>query len=361
MARRSRGIPVVEVASDLRLSPGELRRRLGKAGMLRHVLPDDSIPPAMVNNIAEAVRDQGPPPEPSGPGLDLDQLMASTGVKPMKGRGQASRSPRPRDPKAQKAAVGKQQSSVPRSELESRLQRAKAANLQLAERLRQAESALETLRAEHAREQAARVQAQEAVQTLQASLQGESAEAPLTELLESRGLIGEDERNAAVRALISVRRWDAIATTLKPLNPQAAQRAMALHVVLACTRGDCEVPKGMGLVQVAPGRCEVCAGEGRKRHLRRLGDAFLLHGLRRIALVGGPAGYRRMIRESLDERIQIVTGQGPDAVDLAEVQVMLVWGEPPEGEQPVPVLSVKARGLVDFIAGVRSQLAAGMA
>ncbi len=347
-----------ELASDLRISPSELRRRLGQAGLLRHVQPDDSIPTALVDNVATAVRRQGAA-ETKAPskGLDLDSLMAATGVKPMK-RGGAPRpqqAPRHRDPKAPSAA------QAPLQELAARLVRAKSANAELANKNRELEQELDTLRLTLAKTQARALEAQESALALQVSKGEDGESAKLNDLLETRGLIGEDERNAAIRALIEVRRWDALAAGLQPLEPSAARSALELYVVMACGRGQCEAPKGMGLVQVTPSRCEVCGGEGPKRHLRRLGDAMLLHGLRRVALVGGPAGYRRLVRENLDERIKMLTGSKAAAVDLEGIQCLILWGDTPAPETAVATLRVQGRGLVQLVDAVRAGFAAGLA
>ncbi|MFT5586426.1 MAG: hypothetical protein ACI9VR_004024 [Cognaticolwellia sp.] len=367
MARRLKGIPVSELASDLRISPSELRRRLGQAGLLRHVMPDDSIPAGMVDNVATAVRRQASPAQPPSAGLDLDSLMAATGVKPMKRsptpRPQQAPRPQPapraqhvqhRDPKVPAAAL------APLQELATRLVRAKSANAELAVKNRELEREMDTLRLTLAKTQARALEAQESAHALQVSAGEEGVSARLSDLLETRGLIGEDERNAAIRALIDVRRWDAIAADLKPLDPSAARSALELFVVMACGRGQCETPKGMGCVQVTPRRCEVCGGEGPKRHLRRLGDAMLLHGLRRVALVGGPAGYRRMVRENLDERIRMLTGSKAAAVDLEGVQCLILWGDTPVPEVSMPTLHVQGRGLVQLVDAVRAGFAAGL-
>lgn len=356
-----------ELASDLRISPSELRRRLGQAGLLRHVLPDDSIPAGMVDNVATAVRRQGgASPQAPGVGLDLDSLMAATGVKPMKRSAaprpqqvpqqQSPRAPhaRHRDPKVP-AAV-----QAPLQELATRLVRAKSANAELAAKNRELEQQMDALRLTLAKTQARALDAQESARALQVRAGEDGASAKLSDLLETRGLIGEDERNAAIRALIEVRRWDAIAADLKPLDPAAARSALELYVVMACGRGECEPPKGMGCVQVTPRRCEVCGGEGPKRHLRRLGDAMLLHGLRRVALVGGPAGYRRLVRENLDERIKMLTGSKAAAVDLEGIQCLILWGDTPIPEVGMPTLHVQGRGLVQLVDAVRAGFAAGL-
>ena len=366
MARRSKGIPVSELASDLRISTPELRRRLGQAGLLRHVMPDDSIPAGVVDNVATAVQRQGGMSSkvPSA-GMDLDSLMAATGVKPMK-RGLGSR-PRPRPQQALGPQPARHRdpkipadSQAPLQELATRLVRAKGANAELAAKNRELEQEVDTLRLTLAKTQARALEAQEMARTLQVSAGQDGASEKLSELLETRGLIGEDERNAAIRALIEVRRWDAIVADLKPLNSAAARSALELYVVMACGRGQCETPKGMGCVQVTPRRCEVCAGEGPKRHLRRLGDAMLLHGLRRVALVGGPAGYRRMVRENLDERITMLTGSRAAAVDLEGVQCLILWGDTPAAEVSMPTLHVQGRGLVQLVDAVRAGFAAGL-
>lgn len=342
------------------MTPKELRRRLGQAGLLRHVRADDSIASSAVEAVATAVRKQGPSEAPAK-GLDLDSLMAATGVKPIK-RGGAPQSPqrsqarpqRHRDPKAPAAA------QAPLQELAARLVRAKSANAELASKNRQLEEELDALRLSLAKTQANARDAQEKLQAHEAQV-GEGERAQLSDLLEGRGLIGEDERNAAIRALIEVRRWDALAGDLRPMDPQAAQSALELYVVMACGRGQCEAPKGMGWVQVTPRRCEVCGGEGPKRHLRRLSDAMLLHGLRRIALIGGPAGYRRLVRENLDERIKVLTGSKPSAVDLEGVQCLILWGAVEDPQAGMPTLRVQGRGLVQLVDAIRSGFAAGLA
>ena len=357
-----------ELASDLRISTPELRRRLGQAGLLRHVMPDDSIPAGVVDNVAMAVRRQGVvSSKESSAGLDLDSLMAATGVKPMKqGVGPRPR-PRPRPQQALGALPARHRdpkipvaAQAPLQELATRLVRAKGANAELAAKNRELEQEVDTLRLTLAKTQARALEAQEIARALQVSAGQDGASAKLSELLETRGLIGEDERNAAIRALIEVRRWDAIAADLKPLDPSAARSALELYVVMACGRGQCETPKGMGCVQVTPRRCEVCGGEGPKRHLRRLGDAMLLHGLRRVALVGGPAGYRRLVRENLDERITMLTGSRAAAVDLEGVQCLILWGDTPAAEVSMPTLHVQGRGLVQLVDAVRAGFAAGL-
>jgi hypothetical protein len=344
MSRRSRGISLNEVAADLRMSSSELRRKLVETGMIRHLLADGTLPASVLHEVSEAVRRSRGGAGPNKSDSALDSLMARSGVRKLdRGHAKPLRAPKP--------------------PAESQIERARRANAELSARLKSLETQLDA-RSGELQELRAEVQILRKERDIlmeQLSAGGARSSRPgLQVILESRGLIGEDERSAAVRALIQVRRWEELARTLAPTDPELARLVLDRNLALTCLRGDCEVPPGMAHTQVPPSRCEVCGGDGLKRNLRRLSDALLLHGLRRLALVGGSSGYRRMIREGVDPRIQVVSGSGPHAVDLSDVQLLLSWPDVPAIESEVPQVRAEGLGLVSMVRGVQAALAAGI-
>lgn len=169
---------------------------------------------------------------------------------------------------------------------------------------------------------------------LQARKEAEAAAPPsLVELLVERGLVGEDEGAMALRALLDSRRLAPLGALLKAPDADAARAVLRSRLVLHCGQRDCALPPGAAPVLVSRERCEVCGGSDSARALRRLSEALMLHGLRRVTIVGGSPAYHKVLRDGLDSRLDLTLIPG-DArrtraqaeADLERAQLLIVWG-----------------------------------
>ena len=126
-----------------------------------------------------------------------------------------------------------------------------------------------------------------------------------SELLTERGLRGDDEHAAAVRALADARRLNELSRHLSAPDAAPIAELLSSRLVLHCGREDCPVPGGVSVVRVSLARCEVCDGSDTRRSIRRFGESLLLRGVKRLTLVGGSPPYHRILKEHLDPRVEL--------------------------------------------------------
>ena len=182
----------------------------------------------------------------------------------------------------------------------------------------------------------------------------------LTDLLTDRGLRGDDEHAAAVRALADSRRLNELSRHLSAVDPAPVAELLSSRLVLHCGREDCPVPVGVSVVRVSLSRCEVCDGSDTRRSIRRFGESLLLRGVKRLTLVGGSPPYHRILKEHLDARVELhlIPGDARHTQAQAQseqrwAQLILVWGGSLldhsvsahySGDEP-PTLRVPHRGM----------------
>jgi hypothetical protein len=120
--------------------------------------------------------------------------------------------------------------------------------------------------------------------------------------LERRGLRGEEEQIAAIRALIDGRRYHELAR-LELAHPPAALALLWERVALLAE--DEPVPAGVVAVRVPADRSEGQRSPAVRAALSRLSTACLVSGTKRIGVAGGPPALHRLLRDGLDSRIEL--------------------------------------------------------
>jgi len=146
----------------------------------------------------------------------------------------------------------------------------------------------------------------------------------LRSLLERRGLRGEAEHAAALRALLDARREGALYTGLVAPRGDALAEFLAERLVLL---GEGEpVPEGRVVVRVPAARSEGKEEGAIREACSRFSTACLVAGLKRIVFVGGSPAYRRQLKEGLDRRLDVRVVEGdrhrPPRVDA---DLVIVW------------------------------------
>ncbi|HJN73330.1 MAG TPA: hypothetical protein QGF58_05285 [Myxococcota bacterium] len=271
--------------------------------------------------------------------LDFEQLMAQSGVErlgdkpPAKGKttrqpGAPAQKPARPTPKAEAARPG-----PPRSGAEERARAYEARTEQLEQTLdvergqrKSAAARIADLEANVAELNSNLELATAKLRVASARLDEQRDRPSIGELLGARGLEGMDARGAAVRALVDARRWESLAELLEVVDEPSARAILAAHVVLHCGRPDCPAPPHAARVPVTEERCDLCAGQGQAGLLRDISDTFLLAGVTRIGLVGGPPAQVRILSNGLDRRLELLRGQR-----AAEGQVQIAWNVGSEG------------------------------
>jgi len=89
---------------------------------------------------------------------------------------------------------------------------------------------------------------------------------------------------------------------------------------------------GMVVVSVPPNRAERGSDESWLRAVEAISDSFLVFGLRRVLIVGGPVVPVQFLRENIDNRLQVQwLAPKNRTVELAEADVhrhdiVILWG-----------------------------------
>ena len=385
---RSRGIPVSNLARDLGISTGEMRRRLVECRMVRHVRPDGSIGADQVDEVLRAIKRVHADPRMSATGglaTDFDALMANQGIQKMgndpRGRAPRTAKPAPKPQKAQRPTVHSGGGSRNRREdvlaeqvrdLQKQLDTALDSQRMFKSELEQARTELESRKGllaqtlDTTETLASHSQAlRNRLETLEAEEQRRRAGLSLESLLRSRGLTGEDERSAAVRALIQTRRWPQISAQLKPLDQEGLTALFERYVLLHCGHDDCPTPASIATVTVSRRRCELCGGHGQRVAMLRFSEALMLHGIRRLAVVGGTPAYQRVLRDGLDRRIECRLLLADDEPGESPPRLVVDWDPSGRTRDLTRVLSggarriqVRDRSLAGMLDAVREHLEA---
>jgi hypothetical protein len=224
------------------------------------------------------------------------------------------------------------------------------AELVLAERLQAAEAALadaraeasalrgsvDTLRSERDAALQAAARAEDALAEADAhrrSLSRELSErdavrAPtaLREVFERRGLRGDDEIALALRALVDARRTAEVLDAVYLSDPRALEDVLWSRLLLVAD-GE-EVPAGLVPVRVPSERSEAPESSPNRAALTRFSTACLVHGARKIVIVGGSPAYHRVLREGVDKRIDLRLVDGTRRGSIPQAQApdfVFVW------------------------------------
>jgi hypothetical protein len=188
-------------------------------------------------------------------------------------------------------------------------------------------------------------------------------------VLQGRGLSGPDEMERALGALASARALRDVLPRLRVDDPQALAALLRDKLVLVGS----VVPDGalgaVATVVVAPQRAEVASLDAVRRDVTRLGELLLLHGLRRLVLVGGRPLWHRVLREHIDPRIEVrlVAGRtrtAEDAAsDVARADLVVLWGVEAEpaadrvyGTSRATVVRLFGEGPSDLVRAVEAAL-----
>jgi precorrin-6x reductase len=122
-------------------------------------------------------------------------------------------------------------------------------------------------------------------------------------------------------------------------------------------------------VTVAPSRAEVPDASTLARGLSRIGEQLMLNGYRRVLVIGGRSAWQRVLRESIDSRIELRFLPGRNRTerdaeaDVQRTDVVILWGvEADASAQRVyqtgraQVISVPTGSFADFLRCVLSSL-----
>jgi hypothetical protein len=351
----------------------------------------------------------------SGKDLDFDALMAQMGVRKLDEAGGSARQrsrakPARTEPRKSRAPQKAGGSAAPKASAPSRKRSpgsgsrprstgsASPARLELRvaelervltqerERVRGLEAQLAA--AEAARQDAltAQQEAQEradakdhahrAVQRRLSALQADASQpVSLARRLRERGLRGPSEAALLVRTLDEVGRLPELLELLAERPGEDLAAFLDERVALLGDCAACPVPEGRAVVRLARERCEVCGGADIRREVRLLEDECLLHGLRRVTIVGGSPKYRRQLKQLFtDPRVSVRLQAGNVRVTSKKArQVMegsdlvVIWGatildhsvsdlyQVREGDR-ARLVRLAVRGIGRMIQSLRAQL-----
>jgi hypothetical protein len=328
-------IRVRKLARELERSSAEVLGFLHALGFERYRSTEDQVPDLLVARVKGAIR-QGvkplpvelppeeltsvPPSVPPEPEADLMSQLVPGVVR----RGEVPRpAPRPvqreerRGVEVDRAEIGRQRDD-----------------------LVFAQGVLEEARAAVERERAAVRAEREHLDAERAAFEAERAAArptaaavgiPLSGLLEARGLRGVEEQEKALGALASAHLLRAALGVLTVTDPPQLERLLADRVVLAAEAGPI---RGAATVVVPSERAELPEKELGDRELSAIGEHLMLLGLRRVAVVGGPARWHKLLRDGLDQRIELrflpggSRGRAEAEADVTRTDLVILWATP---------------------------------
>ncbi|HMV68295.1 MAG TPA: hypothetical protein PKA64_15720, partial [Myxococcota bacterium] len=141
-----------------------------------------------------------------------------------------------------------------------------------------------------------------------------------------------DEFERAVAALAQSRLLRDALWTLRVDAPEVLRRLLAERVVLVDAAPPEALARAAATVIVSPDRAEVPAAATLSRALAVWGEGLLLHGLRRVTLVGGRSLWHRLLKEGVDPRVDVrfVPARTREAAqasaDVERADLVVLWG-----------------------------------
>lgn len=277
---------------------------------------------------------QVPESAPEGPEGDPDfaALMKRDGVTPLEAETSLATSKKGKqqpalpDPPVEEAPRLRSPQPAEPEQDEAALNELKTENERLAEEL-------DALRQDRGRIDAER----RALARRVAELQEEDREpspSSLSALLERRGCRTHEEREACLRYLIES---DALDRLLElAVTPESQELAAILDsaVSFVCGRDECRPAAGSQPLVVDAHRCEVCGGSDLRLAAKKLFDACLKKGLKRIRVVGGSPTYHTQLRELASEsdvELKLISGverrtEREAKADQKHSDLVVLWG-----------------------------------
>jgi hypothetical protein len=345
-------IRVRKLARELRKTPEEVLLQLHELGFQRFRTPQDMVGDAIANKVRKGTKTsfsrsapQVIPPvlrrlppasavAPKDGATTMDQLVP--GVVPQ-ARATPTATQLQRELRAE-AQRKQEQMDAERAELSAvnRTLDARSDTLDKREsELQQREQALVEAKAslEAEREQ---LQSQQASREVEPLVEVSGPWASLADVFGVRGLQGMDEQQRALEALAQARLLSGVLASLGTVDVEGLAALLRDQLVLV----DGKIPSGMVGVTVAPDRAE-CPGEERlQTGLKRVGELFLLNGVRRPLVVGLERRWARLFSSTIDKRIELQVGSGlvsnrtvADAKqDVTRSDLILLWGGEPTEE-----------------------------
>ena len=124
-------------------------------------------------------------------------------------------------------------------------------------------------------------------------------------MLHKRGLRGMDECERALAALAERRQLRPIIELLRCDRSDRVMNVLEQRLVLVGGTVPPGLPDTLAAVSVASERADVPGGQDLSRGLSRFGEILMLHGLRRVTVVGGRPAWNKTLREGLDPRVAL--------------------------------------------------------
>lgn len=402
-------VRVRKLAKELHRDVTEILGILHAVGLARYKTVDDMLPDAAVETVKKAIRDGVKPAAVEvavpvkRPGLVTEieaanDFMAAIvpgvlrhGAQPIKARPAPvpepiRRAPAPairalptlaEAPAGERAALSAERQALTAereaNEAERRALHAEREQLEAVtveiqaerERLAQEWSALADSRVAVARDREAI--ARDRVTMVRPVAAPASTSVSLQDILAGRGFKGLDEYERAIGALAQARMLGDLLGRLKVDDVELVERFLRERVVLVSG----EAPTGLGAaaVTVAPDRAELPDAGNLGKLLSRLGELFLLHGLRRVLVVGGRPAWHKLLRGGVDPRVELRFSPAnhrarPEAeADVSRTDVVILWNvtigadaATVYGSSRATVVTVNSDGLPALISAVEAAL-----
>lgn len=154
----------------------------------------------------------------------------------------------------------------------------------------------------------------------------------LVELLEERGLRGADEQERALGGLANARLLREVVGHLVVDDADVVRALLDERLTLVGGQVSDLLPRSVVGVTVSPDRAEIPDGNALGRALAHVGEQLMLHGMRRLVVVGGQPTGQHMVRQGLDRRIDtrfaVADGERTEAQaqeDVVRSDAVVLW------------------------------------